>query len=158
MVRGPRQTGLDGMDPNYHGGHSISSSPVSECSFQVGFREVSTKVGLTHGETWRFYSSFPAGIESPLRQSNVHFGKGERQGCMGIDKVAVLKLHTSLLSMATYWVDGARRMAYDIKSYAQVPRAETIYIHEEGRQPVDHLLGLSRFWATGCSKWPYLTE
>ena len=60
---------------------------------------------------------------------------------MGIDGVAVLN---SLLLMATYWVDGARRMAYDITSHAQVQLAETIFMNE-GRQPVDHLSGLSCF-------------
>jgi hypothetical protein len=63
---------------------------------------------------------------------------------MGIDGVAVLKLQNSLLLMAAYWVDGARRMAYDVSSYAQVQRAETIFMNE-GRQPVDHLSGLSCF-------------
>lgn len=63
---------------------------------------------------------------------------------MGIDGVAVLKLQNSLLSTATYWVDGARRMAYDINSCAQVQQAETIYMND-GRQPVDHLSGLSCF-------------
>lgn len=49
---------------------------------------------------------------------------------MRIDGVAVLKLQNSLLLMATYWVDGARRMAYDITSHAQVQLAETIFMNE----------------------------